>query len=148
MSAEKDINENLKISLKDIFGEKGAEVIEAYCNDKRKEGRIHIEEWKQSKIKRGDIVHPWGSTIAICTSDPYEDPEERKKQVAYWLQKHNIELSENGKLVKVVPLEYNRASKSAIGNKEYIYPIEKIRFKGVRKFLRMLKELNEKEVKE
>jgi len=95
---------------------------------------------KGQKIKRGEVVHPWGSTIAICTSDPYEDPAERKRQVAYWIQKHKIELSEKGKLVKVIFLKLDEGN-LVMGDKEYIFPIEMIRFRGVEKFKKKIEEM-------
>lgn len=95
---------------------------------------------KIQKIKKGEVVHPWGSTIAICTRDPYEDPAERKKQVAYWLQKHKIELPERGKLVKVIFLKFDEDNNLVMGNKEYVFPVEMIRFRGVEKFKREIEE--------
>ncbi|MDY6986416.1 MAG: hypothetical protein SVE93_08500 [Candidatus Thermoplasmatota archaeon] len=93
----------------------------------------------KDKIKRGEIVHPWGSPISICTSDPYEDPEERKKQVAYWLKKYGIELSEKGKLVKVRILRF-REGNIVLDEMEYIFPIERISFEGTVRFKRKLEE--------
>jgi hypothetical protein len=91
---------------------------------------------KGHRIKRGEVVHPWGSTIAICTSDPYEDPVERKRQVAYWLQRHGVELPESGKLVNVVFLKFDEEGNLVMGSKEYVFPVEMIRFRGVERFKR------------
>ncbi len=154
-SAESESENNKGISLKDFFNEREAKIIEVYCKNRRKwhMGRLkeykqskRFEKDKQSKLKRGDVVHPWGLTISICTRDPYDDPEERKKQVDYWLQKRNIELSENGKLIKVVPLRYNRSYGSIMGNEEYTYPIEMIRFKETDRLEREIKEVKNGEL--
>lgn len=93
----------------------------------------------KNKIKRGEVVHPRHSTIAICTSDPYEDPEERKKQVAYWLQKYGIELPEKGKLVKARILRFHYRS-IVLDEMEYIFPIEKIWVEGTVRFKKRLEE--------
>jgi len=92
-------------------------------------------------IKRGEVVHPWGSTIAICTSDPYEDPAERKRQVAYWMKNHGIDLPEQGKLVRVMFLKIGDENNLVMGEKEYVFPVEMIRFRGVEKFKSMIYEM-------
>ena len=102
---------------------------------------------KEHRIKRGEVVHPWGSTLAICTSDPYEDPAARKKQVSYWLQKHGIELQDKGKLVRVIFLKFDEERNLVMGEKEYVFPVEMIRFRGVERFKNELDEIRAKKNK-
>jgi hypothetical protein len=98
------------------------------------------DQGKRYTLKRGEVVHPWGSTIAICTSNPYEDPRERKKQIKYWKEKHNMDLQADGKLIKVSFLKFEGENLN-IGEKEYIFPVEVIKWRGVERFKKKLKKV-------
>ena len=93
------------------------------------------------RVKRGEIVHPWGSTIGICTTDTYRDQSEREKQAAYWIQKRGIDLGKEGELVRVVFLAIDDEGNLSLGDGEYIFPMEVIKFRGVEKFKKRLNEL-------
>jgi len=98
------------------------------------------DQRKRYTLKMGEVVHPWGSTIAICTHDPYEDPRERKKQIKYWKEKHNMDLQVDGKLIKVSFLKFEGETLN-IGEKEYIFPVEVVKWKGVERFKKKLKKV-------
>ena len=91
-------------------------------------------------LKRGEVVHPWGSTLAICSCDPYTDLRERKKQVKYWKERYDKDLPDDGKLIKVFFLKFE-GEKLNIGEKEYVFPVEVIKWRGVEKFKTKLKKV-------